>query len=376
MHAMQIVVPAACSGALSAALSYCLARWSGRLRLVAKPRPDRWHERPTPNTGGLGILIGCAAAYFLFAKTGYGTVAGSAAFVSLLGFVDDRVQLPPYAKLAGQTAAAAIVICGGMILHWTPWYWANVMITAVWIIGITNAFNLIDNMDGLCGGVAAIAAGSGAVLAFLEQDGQRASLLAVLAAACLGFLLFNHKPARIFMGDCGSMFLGFTLACLAAPSPRPGDSMLASFYALPAFLYPIFDTTLVSVLRRAAGRPISVGGRDHSSHRLVSTGLTDRTAVWVLWAVTGVCGSCGPLAYHHPRWFIAFTTLLLIAFGVFGKFLASIPGFAIQPQFRSAGPTDPIQQRRALAKPSPMDAPATPSPDRIIVYANAGDRRS
>jgi len=327
MRAMQVAVAAGCSGALSAGVCYCLARWSGQLRLVAQPRPDRWHKRPTPNTGGAGILIACAAAYLLFANHGYGTVAACAGFVSLLGFVDDRVQLPPVAKLAGQATAAAVVICGGMTLNWSPWYWTNVVITAIWIIGITNAFNLIDNMDGLCGGVAAITAGSGAALAFLERDDQRTLLLTVIAAACLGFLIFNHKPARIFMGDCGSMFLGFSLASLAVSSAHPGASILESFYALPAFLYPIFDTTLVSVLRRASGKPVSVGGRDHSSHRLVSTGLTERKAVWVFWGIAGVCALCGPLAYNHPGRFIAVTTLVLAALTVLGSFLASLPGF-------------------------------------------------
>jgi UDP-GlcNAc:undecaprenyl-phosphate GlcNAc-1-phosphate transferase len=336
MRAMQILVPAVCSATLSAALCYTLARWSARLRLVARPRPDRWHQSPTPNTGGLAILSACAAAYVLFARTGYRTVAACAVFVSLLGFVDDRLQLPPRAKLAGQAAAAAVVICAGMTLEWTPWYWINVTVTAVWIVGITNAFNLIDNMDGLCGGVAAIAAISGAVLASLGHDPQRTLLLTIIGTACLGFLVFNHKPARIFMGDCGSMFLGFSLATLAIGSPRHGDSILNSLYGLPAFLYPVFDTILVSVLRRAAGKPVSVGGRDHSSHRLVSTGLTERETVWILWSITALCAFYGLLAYNRPASFMFVTALLLTAFAIFGTYLARLPGFAIRTRSQSA----------------------------------------
>lgn len=373
---MQIVWAAVFSGALSAALCFCFARWSGRLRLVAKPRPDRWHEQPTPNTGGMGILIGCAVAYFLFAGTAYSTIAACAGFISLLGFVDDRVQLPPMAKLVGQATAATIVICAGMTLHWTPWYWANVSITFVWIIGITNAFNLIDNMDGLCGGVAAIAAASGAVLASLQQDGRRTLLLTILAVACLGFLVFNHKPARIFMGDCGSMFLGFSLASLALSSSNNSDTMLESLYAIPAFLYPIFDTTLVSVLRRAAGRPVSVGGRDHSSHRLVSTGWSERRAVGALWVVAGLCASCGPLTYHHPGWFIAIATLLLAGFALLGIYLASLPGFAQPSQVGSLEAPAQILQAGPQSKPTPVNIlPVEPCADRVPVYAHAGDRR-
>jgi UDP-GlcNAc:undecaprenyl-phosphate GlcNAc-1-phosphate transferase len=297
---------------------------------MAQPRPDRWHQKPTPNTGGLGILIACAFGYLLFAGTGNGAIAACAGGVSILGFVDDRLQLHPRAKLAGQTAAAVVLISTGMSLNLTPSTWANGAITALWIVGITNAFNLIDNMDGLCGGVAAIVAGSGAWLAILHRDYDRALLILVVAGACLGFLTLNYKPARIFMGDCGSLFLGFSLASLALTRPVPftSSSVLHSLYPLTAFLYPIFDMGFVSVLRRSAGRPVSVGGRDHSSHRLVSTGLTERKTVWVLWACTAVSASLGPLMNRKPGWFIATAALLLVALTVFGFFLARVPGFA------------------------------------------------
>lgn len=376
MNLTQFILPAVCAGVLSAAFSYCFARYSGRLQLLAKPRPDRWHEMPTPNTGGVGILIGCAVAYLLFAGAGYWIVAACAGLVSLLGFVDDRLQLPPMAKLAGQAAAAAVVITSGTTLHWTPSPWVNVIITALWIIGITNAFNLIDNMDGLCAGVAAIVAASGAALSLLQQDGQRTLPLTIVAAACLGFLIFNHKPAKIFMGDCGSMFIGFSLASLAATSPRQGDSILESWYALPAFLYPIFDTTLVSVLRRANGRPISVGGRDHSSHRLVFTGLSEQKAVWTLWGVAAVCAACGPLVYHRPGWFLFLMASLLTALTAFGTFLALLPGFAPHTQARSIDPMLQSLRRGRRAEPAPIALLATAEPDvdDAPVYEQAGDR--
>ncbi len=327
--AMNFVIPATVSAILSAAICYGLARWSARVRLVALPRSDRWHQTPTPNTGGLGVLIACACGYLWFAGSGYGAVAACAGCVSLLGFIDDRFRLPPGAKLAGQTAAAGMLISTGVSLHLTPWTWTNLIITAFWMVGITNAFNLIDNMDGLCGGVAAIVAGSGAWLAIMQGDPDRGLVLLVVAGACLGFLTLNYKPARIFMGDCGSLFLGFSLAALALTRPMPGSSVFHSLYPLTAYLYPIFDMGLVSVLRRSAGRPVSVGGRDHSSHRLVSTGLTERKAVWVLWACAAVTASCGPLMYRKPGWFIASGVLSLIGLAVFGTFLACLPGFAL-----------------------------------------------
>lgn len=325
---MQILVPAFCAVLLSTAACYPLIRWSGRLQLTAQPRPDRWHKSVTPNTGGVGILIASTACFLLFVPSGHGLIALCAAGVAVLGFLDDRLEFPPLAKLLGQTAAAVLLVAYGMMLPLSPWAAVNAVLTVIWIIGITNAFNLVDNMDGLCGGVAAIVATSCASVAFLKGDGDRALLLVTLAGASVGFLVYNHKPARIFMGDCGSMFLGFSLAALAVVPTRPDAPLLDSVYALPAFLYPAFDTVLVSVLRRRAGRPVSVGGRDHSSHRLVAAGMSERNAVWFLWAVAAVCASCGPLMYLRPGWFIVAISGLIMALAGFGRYLARLPDFS------------------------------------------------
>jgi UDP-GlcNAc:undecaprenyl-phosphate GlcNAc-1-phosphate transferase len=328
---IHLLFPLAISAGISAGLCYCLARWSVRLRLVAQPRPDRWHQTPTPNTGGLGVLIACASAYQLFADSDFRALAAGAAFISMVGFIDDRLQLRPLTKLAGQLAAAILLIAGGASLHLTPWIWMDAIITVFWLVAITNAFNLIDNMDGLCGGVAAIVAVGGACLAILQGDPGRGLLFAVLAGACIGFLIFNHKPARIFLGDCGSLFLGFSLASLALsrPGAATGHSPIDSLYLIPAFLYPIFDMTLVSVLRTRAGKPVSTGGRDHSSHRLVSMGLKERSAVWVLWLCAALCATCPPLTYGNPPWFSAVTVLLLVGLTLLGFTLASLSAFAV-----------------------------------------------
>lgn len=327
-----ILVLGACAG-LSAALSFCLSRWSRRLHLVAKPRPDRWHREPTPNTGGLGILMACACGGLLWMPRAYGTLAACAACVALLGFVDDRLELRPLVKFAGQSVVAIVLIGSGVEAHLTTSTWANLCISFLWLVGITNAFNLIDNMDGLCAGVAILAGTSEATLALLQHDPARAMLLMVLAAACAGFLIFNYRPARIFLGDCGSLFIGFTLASLAVAGPtRPAhQSAFQAFAALPAFFYPIFDTTLVSVTRRRAGRPISEGGRDHSSHRLVAMGLRECGAVWILWGCAALCGVPGPIAYHSLAWFSAATAALVVAMLIFATFLTRLPGFATAP---------------------------------------------
>jgi UDP-GlcNAc:undecaprenyl-phosphate GlcNAc-1-phosphate transferase len=258
-------------------------------------------------------------------------IAACAGFISLLGFLDDRVQLRPLGKFAGQSVAVIIVIANGVVFRVTPWEPANLILTFLWLAGITNAFNLIDNMDGLCAGVAAIICGSRFVFAIQNHDEGGALLLAVLAGSVLGFLIFNYKPARIFMGDCGSMFVGFSLASLAIASPAPNTRIFVStlFYPALAFLYPIFDTLLVSVLRRSAGRPVSVGGRDHSSHRLVSLGLTERKAVWLLWLLAAIGAFAGLLAHTMPVGVFVIALLLVSGATVFGIFLATLPTYVM-----------------------------------------------
>jgi len=316
---------------LSSGLTYLLVRWSIKLRLIAQPRTDRWHKKATPNTGGLAILIASAGCYAFFGSRQYPVIAVCGGLVSLLGFLDDRLQLRPLVKFVGQSVAVIVVISSGVVFRVTPWEWANVILTFLWIAGITNAFNLIDNMDGLCAGVAVIICGSRFVLALQNHDEGGAILLAVLAGSVMGFLIFNHKPARIFMGDCGSLFIGFTLGSLAIASPVPNTRIFVSslFYPALAFLYPIFDTLLVSVLRRSAGRPISVGGRDHSSHRLVSLGLTERKAVWLLWLLAAMGGVGGSLTYTMPFGVLAIAVVLISAVTVFGIFLATLPAYVM-----------------------------------------------
>ncbi len=320
-----------CAALVSSGLTWLLVRGSVRLRLVAHPRVDRWHAKATPNTGGLAILIASAGCYLCFASGQYRIVAICAGFVALLGFLDDRIQLRPLVKFAGQSVAAVAVIASGVMYRITPWGWADALVTFLWIVGITNAFNLIDNMDGLCAGVAAIICGSRLILALQNHDNGGAMLLMILAGSLLGFLVFNRTPARIFMGDCGSMFVGFSLGALAIASPMHNTRVFVSmlFYPALTFLYPIFDTVLVSVLRRSVGRPISSGGRDHSSHRLVSLGLTERKAVWLLWLLSAAGAATGLLTYAMPIGVLAIAALLVTGVSVFGIFLATLPAYAI-----------------------------------------------
>lgn len=316
------------AGIASALFTRLLIRSSFRLGLVAEPRGDRWHKQPTPNTGGIAILVATAIIYLAVSPVHYGQVVAAAVLVSLLGFVDDRIQLKPSVKFAGQSLAALGVIASGVVFRATPWELVNYALSFLWIVGITNAFNLIDNMDGLCGGVTVIISGFRCWFAVQNGDAACALIMAVLGGSFLGFLVFNYRPAKIFMGDCGSMLAGFLLSALTIASPAPRSTALLSFFFYPVltFLYPILDTLLVCVLRRAAGRPISVGGRDHSSHRLVSLGLSEQRVVWLLWVLTAMGGAAGLVTYSLPFSVPALIVLLVVGCAMLGLFLGTLPG--------------------------------------------------
>src|ERR1039457_4866636 len=318
------------TGLLSALLTRLQIRANTRLGLTAAPRADRWHAVPTPSSGGLAIFLSCAAAYWLACPGRYPRIALAVAALWVFGFLDDRLRLRPALKLAVQVAAAGFVVLGGVVFPVTPWFLPNVALSMFWIVMITNAFNLIDNMDGLCAGVVIICLFRSWLL---TSHGYRADadLWAILGAAFAGFLFFNYHPARIFMGDCGSLPAGFALGALtlAGPAPHKGLLLTGFFYPALTFAYPIFDTALVSVLRKLTGRPISLGGRDHSSHRLASLGLDQRQVVWILWLLTAFGASLGIMIHLMPDALFAAGALLLGMLSMLALSLAKLPGYPL-----------------------------------------------
>ncbi|HEX5690155.1 MAG TPA: MraY family glycosyltransferase, partial [Roseiflexaceae bacterium] len=213
--------------------------------------------------------------------------------VSLFGLADDRWGMNAYLKLGGQVLAGAVLILGGTQVFLFPSHpWLNWLITLLWVVGITNAFNLLDNMDGLSGGTATVAAAFFLLLAALGGQFLVGALAAALIGACIGFLRYNLNPATIFMGDTGSLFLGFLLAALGIklrfPSNVPWITWLVPVCVLAL---PIVDTSLVFVSRLRRGlNPLTTPGKDHLSHRLVALGLTRREAVLTCYLLGGGAG--------------------------------------------------------------------------------------
>lgn len=279
-------------GLLLVPLVRALAR---RVGMVAAPRKDRWHSQPTALLGGVGIFAAFAIGLVAFPEAADDAVPVlvASAFLFVVGLVDDVVQIRPLTKLAAQVLAAAGIVASGLVLPWTHEPIVDAALAMLWIVGITNAVNLLDNMDGLAAGIAAIACVFLGVTFATNGQWDMAVLPALLAGAAAGFLVYNFKPASIFMGDSGSMFLGCLLGGLALLSSYGRSRSVASVLLTPVLIMmiPILDTTLVAITRRLRGQPVSVGGRDHTSHRLVALGASERRAVVILYVVAAASGA-------------------------------------------------------------------------------------
>jgi len=281
-----------------------------RLGLVATPTADRWHQRPTALLGGVAIVLATlvgvgiwTAVSALQGRPGGAPVVSlqsaavvmGAVFMFAVGLIDDIVNLRPQLKFVLQTLAGVGLVGAGATLSLTPWYVVNVVATVFWFVTLTNAFNLLDNMDGVAAGVGAIAAFFLGVT-FAQQGAWWHTALAwSLAGAAVAFLRYNFQPATIFMGDAGSLFIGAVLAGLVVTSPASASGSLVSvlFVPLAIVAVPIADTALVTVTRTLAARSISQGGRDHSTHRLVALGLQERQVALLLYAFAVLGGGVG-----------------------------------------------------------------------------------
>lgn len=308
---------------------------------VAVPKSDRWHRKETALLGGVGIFCSVMAVWiFLCTVLGWETYGKPyvplmlcSAGMFVLGLTDDIHNMDPQHKLAGQIVIACVIVFLGLRLSWTGSNTANLFLSILWIVGITNAFNLLDNMDGLAAGIAAIGGGFFCVYHLLghgSSAGVGPLLLVggVYVGALGGFLVYNFNPASIFMGDAGSLFIGFLMGCLTIqeiPSYVRHESFIhiLSVIAIPVFIVfiPILDTTFVSLMRKLFRRPISQGGRDHSSHRLVAIGFSEKKAVLVLYGFSIVSGVLA-LGMRYLNFGIAlvitvFYVLLVILFWVY-----------------------------------------------------------
>lgn len=307
-----------------------------RLGVIDQPQGRKAHGQPTPLLGGLAIygafmltLVIHVAAYFSFQQAGWFAqafpflpgeigrlvhtlpkllaISAGATLMVVLGFVDDRrgLNFSYKIKFAIQILAAGLLVAAGVRTDLMPSPFLNALVTMVWVVGITNAFNLLDNMDGLSAGVALIAAAMLLVITIAQDQFFSAMALCLLAGALLGFLRYNFPPARIFMGDTGSLFIGFLLAALSITSSYvvpQSASMIPALMPLLVLSLPIFDTLSVIIIRLRERRPIFEGDRRHFSHRLVDLGMTPRGAVVFIYLVAATIGIVAALLPYLPLW--------------------------------------------------------------------------
>lgn len=281
---------------LAVAVMPFVRRAAYRLGMIDQPAARKQHTVPTPLLGGAAIYLAFIVSLVLLGDRFYVNQVASifigATLMSLLGFWDDRRALGPWVKLAGQMVAALILVLTDVRVNVVPWTWLNVVITLVWVVGITNAINFLDNMDGLSAGIAGIAAAFFLLFAFFSKQYLVGALAAALLGACIGFLFYNFNPASIFMGDTGSLFLGYMLAAVGIKLRFPANSAFVT-WMVPVFVLavPIFDMTLVTISRLRRGlNPLTTPGKDHLNFRLAKLTGNPREAVLLCYLLAGACG--------------------------------------------------------------------------------------
>jgi UDP-GlcNAc:undecaprenyl-phosphate GlcNAc-1-phosphate transferase len=305
----------ACALILGVSVTPVMRRIALHFGALDYPGPRKVHAAPVPLLGGAAIYAAVVSALLLYSDRREIVQAVhillGATWLSLGGFWDDRKHLPVTAKLLMQAGAVLFLIAGGLQVRLPLPAWINLVLTFWWVIGITNAFNLLDSTDGLCAGVCAVAAACFLLLASLNGQYLVGAYAAALLGACGGFLVYNFDPARIFMGDAGSLFLGFLMAVLGLelrfPTHVPWVTWMVPVLVLGV---PIFDTTLVCFSRLRSGKnPLTTPGTDHVSHRLQRLGLSRRATVLLLYAVSGLLGGLALLVSVVTAW-IAYTVAI------------------------------------------------------------------
>jgi UDP-GlcNAc:undecaprenyl-phosphate/decaprenyl-phosphate GlcNAc-1-phosphate transferase len=309
----------------SAIFTAILIKIAGHRGWVVIPQQDRWNKRVVAQFGGVPILLAFSFSALLLPFTSHSlSLIVATLGIAVLGLVDDIVGLGPAPKLMVESSVACLMVYAGIVCPLTGSSLINGALSVLWMVGITNAFNLIDNMDGLAGGVAVITLFE--IIVFAGWNTPLANLALCMLVSTFGFLVFNVSPARIFMGDVGALPLGFFLACssLLILPHRPGFSSVLLLPGLVLFV-PVFDTLLVSVTRWLHGSRISAGGCDHSSHRLVLLGFTERRAVALLHGVALLAGVVAVLSRTLQPWIaIGLIVVFLLASALFWLKLARL----------------------------------------------------
>ncbi len=295
----------------------------------------RVHDHPIPRMGGLAIFIGFLLSVVLFTDITEqirGILIGSIIIV-VVGAIDDIISLKATVKLAGQLLAAIVAVCHGVLIEFfvNPIVFGetayiglellSIPVTILWIVGVTNAVNLIDGLDGLACGVSSIASLTMFVVALLVSEGNVALILAALMGSCLGFLPYNFNPAKIFMGDTGSQLLGFVLATASAIGMFKFYAVVTFLVPLLALAVPLVDTVFAFCRRILRGQSPFHPDRGHFHHRLIDMGLSQKQAVAVLYSISALLGLCAVVIVSTGKLRICLLVLACVTACFVGKFI-------------------------------------------------------
>jgi len=315
---------------LAMAVSLAATPLAGALarRLDILDRPDqqlKTHKAPIPYLGGMAVYLGFIISLVVFKIWESGTVIGvvgmltGSSLIVLLGLLDDKYKLSPAAKFLGQILAALVLVFCNMRIQFLPSTAVSVFVSVFWVVGITNAMNLIDIMDGLSSGVSVIASAVFFLVFIHSGRFNDMYIVAALAGAVLGFLPYNFPKARIYLGDTGALLLGFVLAAVAMGGGYSRVNPLAVLAPVLILAIPIFDTLFIMFLRHRRGVSMFRGSPDHLALRMVRLGLTKFQTVTMLWGVSALLGG---LAYATTWMNFHWSLFLYLGVGVSALFIA------------------------------------------------------
>lgn len=331
-----MAIPFLLAAIISFAATPLVRRWAIRFGLLDVPKDERRvHKTAIPLSGGLAIFLAVVVSVCIFLPMTRENIAYliGALLITATGLYDDRFDMSPKGKFGVQILAAIVLIMGGVKISFftNPFYGSNVLIhlqwlaipiTIFWVVGITNTINLIDGLDGLACGISAIASISLMFVAHRFSHGEMSLLAAILAGACLGFLPFNFNPAKIFMGDTGALFLGFTLSFLSIQGVMKSIALITVFIPVLILAVPVFDTAFAMIRRKISGKSIAEADRGHVHHRLLRHGFNQRQTVLSLYCVSVVFGIIGNVvSTMHEKNGLITAILILAAVGILALML-------------------------------------------------------
>ncbi|WP_040952365.1 glycosyltransferase family 4 protein [Gorillibacterium massiliense] len=341
------VIGFAAACVLSILMTPLMKKLAFKVGAVAMPNHRTVHKKPMAQLGGLAIFAAFVLTYFIVTPfSGYedkshiaiGLILGGT-IIAITGALDDRFNLSPKVKLLGQLLAAGVAVAFGLEIdviripflsseQFIQYNWISIPLTIVWIVGVTNAVNLIDGLDGLSAGVSSIAAGTILVTAIMMNPLQPMVILlsAILIGSSLGFLFFNFHPAKLFMGDSGALFLGYALSILSIMGYK--QATIVSFLVPVLILgVPLSDTFLAILRRKLNNKPITVADKEHLHHCLMNMGFSMRKTVIIIYGIAFTFGLCAILMTQKQSWWTILLVLLILvvlelgaeAIGVIGK---------------------------------------------------------